>query len=772
MKIRSITLKLLPFIIGSFILVTFSVLVLSKVQLTKLIDKSQQEIFEEKLDVIWESLKRVDDRLQQTGLVEAYADDFKSSIITNLQNTYYRQPQINFKPIIVDSTSKVLMHPTLPAGHILENGSENLFAPRPDARGEFYTTVSGEKVWYIYREFEPWKWIVVYAVPLAEKYADVRKFSVLLFVTMFTITLLVAGALSFIITRLMRPISELTGITSQISKGNLDQPINIRTSDEIGVLANSFDSMRNAIQEQISRLSQEVSERKKIENELRDLERYLSDIINSMPSAIIGIDDHFRITQWNTNAANITGIPAAEAYNRSLDEVYPEFSEIYSLIAESMEQFDTKRLVKRERQTANGLVYEDLTIYPLASQATRGGGAVIRIDNVTKEYELEMQINHSSKMDAIGQLAGGVAHDFNNMLAGILGAAQLLQAVTVEHSPQAANYIDIIIKSSTRAADLTKKLLAFGRKGKIVSTSIDIHALIDDTIDILTRTIDKKVIVKKSLEAQHHFIVGDTSGLQNVFMNLGINASHAMSDGGELNIVTRNTCLDSKYCDDSPFEISAGEYIQIEFKDSGHGILPEHLKKIFDPFFTTKIQGKGAGLGLSAAYGTVQDHHGVISVESQLQQGTTFSILLPCSEEQKMEIIPEPEIARGVGTVLLVDDEEVIRVTGKHMLEQMGYTVHVAENGKEAVRFMRNGTHRIDVIILDMIMPVMDGKEAVESIRKMDANVKIIISSGFIKKDQLSTLNGLMLDGFIHKPYRMSELSQIMAQANRHSPRK
>ncbi|WP_051309833.1 hybrid sensor histidine kinase/response regulator [Desulfogranum japonicum] len=765
MKQKSIILKLLPFIIGSLFLITLSVHALSKRQLTNIIDKSQQKIFSEKIDVVWESLQQVNTQLEETGMVEAYIDDFQTTEINRLTNIYYRQLHSPVKPILMNEQATILLHPSVPTGQTLKEDNGTPFIYPETESGQFYTTFAGEKTWYIYRVFRPWKWVIAYAVPLRKKYEDVQQFSSLLFGIMFTISVVVASLLSLIIAKIIYPIKTLTTATVNISQGHLDHPITISTNDEIGVLADSFDRMRNAIREQITQLSLEVEERKRVENELRDLKGYLADIINSMPSAIIGIDAKLVITLWNLKAEKLTGISAQEAFAKPLHTVYPELKEVYTLIAKSMEYGETRKITNRERLIGTTPVYEDLTIYPLTTHSAQNPGAVIRIDDVTKEHELELQLHHSNKMDAIGQLAGGIAHDFNNMLGGVLGAAQLLQTTTDSDNPRNEKYINIIIKSATRAAELTKKLLAFGRKGKIVSTAIDIHVLLTDAVDILSRTIDKKVRINKVLQAENPVITGDSSGLLNAFINLGINASHAMPNGGTLHIRTSNLILDAAFCTNSSFEISEGEYIQIAFEDNGTGIKPEHIEKIFTPFFTTKQQGDGAGLGLAAVYGTVKAHNGSITVDSILERGTTFTLLLPCSEDSVSNKPANTGYRKGSGNVLLVDDEEIMRIVGQQMLKELGYTVQLAESGEEAVQFIRDKGELIDVIIIDIIMPVMDGKEAIKRIREINTDVKIILSSGFAKKEQLSEIAHFDITGFLHKPYRMPELSKIMEEA-------
>ena len=261
------------------------------------------------------------------------------------------------------------------------------------------------------------------------------------------------------------------------------------------------------------------------------------------------------------------------------------------------------------------------------------GGVVLVFRDITEELHMEEQLAHNRKMDAIGQLAGGVAHDFNNMLSGIIGAVHLLKIPDRNLDSKSMKYVNMIQDASERAADLTSKLLAFGRKGKTTTSPIDINIVIDNTISLFERTFDKKISFTIEKEAINHFITGDKSAIQNIFVNIGINSSHAMPDGGKIIIKTRNVELNEEYCDSSPFELNKGEYIEIKFIDTGSGIPKKILKNIFEPFFTTKKEGKGTGLGLAAVHGTIQEHFGEINVFSEVGKGTEFQVLLPCSAD-------------------------------------------------------------------------------------------------------------------------------------------
>jgi signal transduction histidine kinase/ABC-type nitrate/sulfonate/bicarbonate transport system substrate-binding protein/CheY-like chemotaxis protein len=377
---------------------------------------------------------------------------------------------------------------------------------------------------------------------------------------------------------------------------------------------------------------------------------------------------------------------------------------------------------------------------------------------------LQEKLHQTQKLEAVGQLAGGVAHDFNNMLAGIMSAAEVLKSFDSELDEEALSFVEIILNASQRAAELTSNLLAFGRKGKIQSSCLDLHTIIDDTITLLSRTIDRKIDILVLKNAENPLVVGDSAALQNTLLNLAINASHAMPDGGTITIETGTVSLDKNYCTSSPFAISEGEYVEIEVQDTGCGISGENLQNIFEPFFTTKKQGEGTGLGLASVYGTVQDHRGAVTVSSEVGTGTVFHLYLPCSESSQKKESTKKEALRGAGHILLADDEELIRVTVKYMLEEMGYSVTLAENGVEAVDIFQRDYSHFDLVIMDMIMPAMNGSEAFYQMREIDKESKIIISSGFTKDENLHELKKAGLAGFIQKPFRQHELAALLGE--------
>jgi CheY-like chemotaxis protein len=258
-------------------------------------------------------------------------------------------------------------------------------------------------------------------------------------------------------------------------------------------------------------------------------------------------------------------------------------------------------------------------------------------------------------------------------------------------------------------------------------------------------------------------VMGDRGQLQSSLLNLGINAGHAMPEGGTLTFTARMVDLDQSYCHKSSFALHPGPYLRLAVQDTGAGIAPEHLKHIFDPFFTTKEQDKGTGLGLPAVYGTVQQHRGEILVKSTPGRGTVFTIHLPLLEDGQSQETPEAKQAiTGQGNILIIDDEPVIRIAGRFMLEGLGYTVHEAENGLEGLEYYRQHQREIDLVLLDMIMPVMDGEECFRQLKACNPDVLVVIASGFTRDADFDSLTREGLAGFIRKPYTLVQLSTLL----------
>jgi PAS domain S-box-containing protein len=770
MKTGSITIKLLLLISAAFLISALGVLVVANTQLEQIIDRSQNEMYEEKLAAICRELTVVDARLQKTGLVEAYIEDFQQSIIEEFRAYYYADPNPRIYPFILDGEGRVVLHPFLPAGDLSVQDHALIAMIQQSGAGDFVEGYKGSEKWYGFKKFEAWDWSVVYAVPLDIKYHDSRVLIRTLTEIMVGITLFVLILLAFILSRFTTPIVQLTRAVSHLAEGELDNDIEIKGKDEVAQLSRDFSHMRDVIRKKITDLNHEIAERKLAERKLQRNEKNLRITLDSIGDAVIATDTEGLIVRMNPVAEALVGWSCEEAKGRPLVEVFRTIDRRTREVIEN----PTQRILATGKviEVAGDIVLvsrngtEHLIADSGASIRSDSGesmGVVLVFRDVTQEHALQEQLQQSQKMDAIGQLAGGVAHDFNNMLGGIMGAAELLEDYLVD-DPQAEKLHRMIMSSSERAAALTGKLLAFARKEPDDSGVVDMHKAINDTIGLLQRTLSRQIELNVDLSAPESQVVGNISQLQNSILNLGINASHAMPDGGTIFISTRAVNLEAEYCEASLFELKPGPYLEVEVRDTGRGIAPEVLPHIFEPFFTTKKTGQGTGLGLSVAYGTIRRHHGSITVRSEPDAGTAFTILLPLSKETVTQIeAPPEESVSGHGRILVADDESVVRFALSSVLEKLGYEVTLAENGKQALDIYRQDPHSFDLVILDMIMPEMNGRECFHALRKLNPEVRVVISSGFSREADMQELNACGLNGYIRKPYRSAALSQLVA---------
>lgn len=763
---RSITKKLILIIAAAFFLSLGSTIIIADLKLVRIIDKNQNNNYSERIRVIESILEHYYNKLQETGQPETLAEDYKTMAIKEIQHTYYTKGDLDIYPFILDRDTRIILHPKL-SGVFPDI---KYYKIREDMlnnkRGQFTADFSGTKSWYIYDWFGPWEWYVCYTVPVHLKYSNVYKLRNMLILVMSVIIISVLIILSLFITRLTKPIVTLTGVAKEIADGNFDIKMDISGNDEISILAQSFDRMRKVIKEKIDDLNDKNEKLKASESRFRALVENTSDWIWE-------VDKNNIFTYVSPEIEKSLGYKPEEVIGESVYKILST-ENISKMKKHFQDLIKTgKPIIMEEninRHKDGHMVYAETTGIPIRDSNGVITGYRGMDRDITKRKKIEMEreelqerLNHKDRLDAIGQLAGGIAHDFNNMLAGIMGAAQLLQSSKKDLGEKNSGYVDMILTASARAAELTDKLLTFSRKGTIGSTVVDVHKIINDTIDILGKTLDKKISITVKKEAKNHLVIGDNSNLQNAFLNLGINASHAMEEGGDLIIITRDLFLNSSYCSISPFDIEPGDYIEIEVRDTGCGISPENLKRIFEPYFTTKETEKGTGMGLASVYGTVLNHHGAIDVYSEENRGTVFHIYLPCSKETETESISDQPRITASGNILLVDDEEIIRTTGKLLLEEMGYTVILAENGVEAVNIFKEKFKDIDLVIMDMIMPKMNGKEAFMEMKSIDKDCRILLSSGFTKDEDLKSLEKEGLTGFIHKPYKIHELHETLS---------
>jgi len=413
--------------------------------------------------------------------------------------------------------------------------------------------------------------------------------------------------------------------------------------------------------------------------------------------------------------------------------------------------------------------YYSLHAWPIKDPDGRTVSFVHIVKDISDRKLMEQELLQAQKMDAIGHLAGGVAHDFNNMLAGIVGNAELLQ-LKVYGQKELEGYLDNILKASGHAAHLTKQLLAFARKGQYQQVPVNVHKVIAETLGILGNTIDRRISIEQHLRANPAVILGDPSQLENALMNLGINARDAMPEGGKLIFSADLINLDEEYIRRHNYKIEPGPYIQISVDDTGSGMSGEVKRHLFEPFFTTKEKGLGTGLGLAGVYGCVKNHGGSIEVYSELGRGTSVKLYLPlygglpAGQQDFGQPQALPDLA-GTGSILIVDDEEMIRSIAAQILKIAGYQVQTCADGQEAVELYSRQHQNIDLVIMDMVMPRLDGREAFAQMRKINPKVKVLLSSGFSEDGDAQAILQDGALGFIQKPYHSAELLLRVQQA-------
>ncbi len=381
---------------------------------------------------------------------------------------------------------------------------------------------------------------------------------------------------------------------------------------------------------------------------------------------------------------------------------------------------------------------------------------IASVRDISKRKLLEEQLMQSQKMDAMGQLAGGVAHDFNNILMGIMSAAEVVRILTKDNQ-EISEMIQVILKAADTAANFTKQLLSFSRKESIELSEMQLHEAIRNATEILARSLPQKVVLNVKLNAISDLVMGNFSQLENVIINMSINARDSMPEGGELTISTSNRSA-NELGNAKAGLLRTDKYICITIADTGSGISEEVMQHIFEPFYTTKEAGKGTGLGLAAVYGAVQKHNGVIEVESELGRGTVFSIDLPLLEKTVAPVgfAAQEDISLMKLHIMLVDDDEGLRFIGEKMLQNLGYEVSTAVDGESAVEsFIEN---RPDLVLLDMNMPNMSGKECFTELRRIDSSVPVIAVSGDAMTYELEELSAAGLAGVMQKPYRTEAL--------------
>jgi two-component system cell cycle sensor histidine kinase/response regulator CckA len=453
----------------------------------------------------------------------------------------------------------------------------------------------------------------------------------------------------------------------------------------------------------------------------------------------------------------------------SFDQVHPDDRQIVVDAAADARRTGVGRRVEyRMRHKDGSWVYLESTASPVMNAKGEVENLVIVNRDISERRRLEGQLRQSQKMDAIGRLSGGVAHDFNNLLGVIIGYAEILQ----EHIPETDSMrapVDQIIKAGSRASSLTKQLLAFSRQQVLEPKILLLNAVVSDTEKMLRRLIGEDIELLTSLDPALGKIRADQGQIEQVIMNLVVNARDAMPEGGRLVIETANFEIDDTFARRYAYPVLPGPYVLLTVSDNGTGMDTATQQRIFEPFFTTKEKGKGTGLGLSLVYGVVKQSGGYIDVVSARGKGATFNIYLPCVGQNAVETKPidpdRPEELRGTETILLAEDEDTLRALTRHLLELYGYRVLEARDGNQALRLSEQTTDEIHVLLTDVVMPGISGRILADQLKQTRTDVKVVFMSGYT--GQRVGEKAILEPGslFLQKPFTREGLARKIREA-------
>ncbi len=617
---------------------------------------------------------------------------------------------------------------------------------------------------------------IVIASNLQELYDRLRQYALLVgvvFLLSSLLALLISNRLQAVVSR---PIMRLSRIMTDITnKQNYSIRVKPQGRDEVGALYEGFNRMLEGIEAGTKKLTFQIEQRKYAEAALLKSEQNLSITLNSIADAVVVTDTVGHIIRLNPVAESLIGKDIRHVYGSMIDEVLRlrhaqtgmllvrPAAEVYSaghaftepgpLLMDSLDD-------KEYRVTVSGA--------PIRETSGQLLGAVLVLHDVTDQEQMEQQLRQSQKMQALGQLTGGVAHDFNNMLGGIMGAASLIEMeLDAEHPCR--EYLSLIHNATDRASAMIKQMLVFSRNEKSSNEPVDLHEVIDSVMKLLKHTMDPRIEICIQLQAEKPMTMGDPVLLQSALLNIAVNARDAMVEGGQLSFTTWNMELSEEFCSLQSYPVTAGTYLVVSIIDTGCGMDAKTRERIFEPFFTTKDPGKGTGLGLSAVYGIVKEHKGIVNVYSELGRGSEFKLFLKTLEPGSVQgKVSQEQWIEGSGRILLVDDEEILLSTADSILTKMGYQVTATSSPIAALDILEKDPRAYDLVILDMVMPDMSGLELYQKMTQRIPNLPAIFASGFAHTEELEEIRSRKEVAFISKPYRKEALSSVVHKVLHH----
>jgi PAS domain S-box-containing protein len=491
-----------------------------------------------------------------------------------------------------------------------------------------------------------------------------------------------------------------------------------------------------------------------ITTELLSIKRHFEVILKGMAEGILEITPEGRIVYANPAAILLINLPENELLGSNFADLLQEADRLK--IKDHLGAMGTQpQIMTEEVSLIRNNKQISFSVLPVLEEEHKS--IIFILNDASEQKRMEAQFLQAQKMEAIGTLAGGIAHDFNNLLLVIQGNASLMLS-NVDPSHPHYEMLLSIVKQVQSGSRLTNQLLGYARKGRYEVKPFQLNQLVEETSKTFGRT-RKEITVDRELADDLFPIEGDLGQIEQILMNLFVNAADAMPEGG--GIFLRTTNIPYGDMRGKLYNPKPGDYVLLTVTDTGIGMDPKTLERIFEPFFTTKELGRGTGLGLASVYGIVKGHGGYVDVESEKGRGTTFKIYLPASNREVHQTIKAPDhILKGTGTILLVDDEEAVLVVGEKFLKVMGYHVLTAREGREAIEVYKKHRDTVDLVLLDIIMPHMKGGEVFDRLKEINPDIKVLLSSGYSIDGEATKILERGSKGFIQKPFDMGQLSQ------------
>jgi PAS domain S-box-containing protein len=615
------------------------------------------------------------------------------------------------------------------------------------------------------RYFPFWQWRVVSFMPEAEYNKPILFAKRIVYMGTFGVLGAVLLSLLLAFNWLVNiPLGKLILATKSVKEGRFDR-LRSRRKDEIGKLAQAFDSMVESLDENRRRIRSIMSDLKESEEQYR--------LVTENSLAAIAVIKKGKVIFANRRCFEDSGYGPDEFIRMDIADLF--YSE------------DRPRIRRKLEALENGLFSKDHFEAPYLTKSGEGGWVEVLMVPITHKGEkvilihgidvterkssqlekekLEARLMQAQKMEAVGTLAGGIAHDFNNLLQTVQGHAELI-LLSKKDDDSLQKPLEAILHSAQRGRQLSRQLLTFSRRVETSMGRIHLNEQIKQVKELLVHTIPKMIGIELDLDEDLNAIRADSTQIEQLLVNLAVNAKDAMPDGGTLRIETRNVAIgEDRVLQRS--EIAPGEYVMLKVSDTGAGISESDLEHVYEPFFTTKELGKGTGLGLAIVYGIVTDHRGAISCESKTGEGTSFTILFPVADrsQPEEEALEQEEIPGGTETILLVDDELLIRDLGVTMLATFGYDVLTAANGQEALETYKSRMDDIHLIILDLVMPEMGGAQCLERITELNPHARVLVASGHVPVESGFQESVGSARGFVSKPYEVGAILKAIRKA-------